>query len=338
MRECTGCHEDVHEGRLGPACADCHDPAGWRRVDERKFAHDRTEFPLLGRHAAVACAKCHVPGQRRRIAHARCDHCHADAHSGQLARRADGGRCESCHDVDGFTPARYGLEEHATTAYPITGAHLAVPCNGCHRPAAPASVTGAGPTRVRLDAAARPTARFRFASTRCLDCHADPHRGETDRIAGAEGCESCHKVESWRLVAFDHMLTRYPLTGAHGRTGCTGCHRKVDAGTPRERLRFASTPEACDSCHQDPHRGQFARAGTVACDRCHTTTDLKAAKFDHNRDSSYPLDGAHARVPCASCHPSEKRAGGAFVRYKPVPRGCSDCHGPVPPVAKQARS
>ena len=101
----------------------------------------------------------------------------------------------------------------------------------------------------------------------------------------------------------------------------------MDKGTARERVRFAGLSLACESCHKDPHVGQFkSAAGSVACDRCHTTTDVRATRFDHNRDSAYPLDGAHAKVACAACHPTEKRGDLAFVRYKPLGKACKDCH------------
>ena len=313
-RDCASCHEDAHRGRLGTSCSSCHSPAGWREaVVTKSFDHSRTAWPLTGRHAAVPCEKCHVPGRPMRLRRDRCTDCHADAHAGALSRRADGGRCEACHDVNGFRPARFGPEDHAKTAYPLAGAHLAVACDQCHRPARSAGRVTAVP--------------LHFASTRCADCHQDPHQGEAARVVAKGGCEACHRVESWRQVAFDHGQTRYSLSGRHARVACVSCHRRAQAGQSA-RLRFAGVPQACEGCHRDPHQGQFAgTGGPVACERCHTTDDLKPSKFDHSRDAAYELDGAHARLACSACHRLETRNGVTFVRYKPLPTTCRGCHG-----------
>jgi hypothetical protein len=277
------------------------------------FNHSKTAWPLTGRHTGVSCEKCHSPGRPMRLKRDRCTDCHADAHAGQLKKRADGGRFEACHDVNGFRPARFALEDHAKTAYPLAGGHLAVACDQCHRP----EVSREGRTIVPLH----------FASTRCADCHKDPHQGEVARFVAKGGCESCHRVDSWRQVAFDHAQTRYPLTGRHARVACVSCHRRAEAGQAA-RLRFAGVSQTCEGCHRDPHQGQFARAGkAVSCERCHTTDNLEASKFDHARDAAYKLDGAHARLACSACHRPETRDGTTFVRYKPLPTTCRGCHG-----------
>ncbi|HEY6555247.1 MAG TPA: hypothetical protein VI669_17955 [Vicinamibacteria bacterium] len=328
-KDCASCHEDAHRGRLGPTCTTCHTPAGWKLGNKSAaFNHDKTAYPLRGRHANVACQKCHSPGKPLQVKSAHCTDCHADAHAGQFSRRADQGRCDACHDVSGFTPARFTLDDHQKTAYPLAGAHLAVACDACHRSGGPGGARTAvgGPTR---------NAQFRFPSTRCVDCHKDPHRGETDRLTKPEGCEGCHRVDSWRLVSFDHGRTRFALSGGHAKPKCVACHKKIEVGTPRERLQFAGLSLACQSCHKDPHVGQFTRAGEPSsCERCHTTEDVKASRFDHKRDSAYALDGAHAKLACAVCHRAETKDGVTFTRYKPLPQTCKGCHGPSVPVGK----
>jgi hypothetical protein len=316
-KDCVRCHEDTHRGRLGTACSTCHSTSGWRTsVVTTGFDHSRTAYPLTGRHAGLSCGKCHVPGRPMRLKHDRCTDCHADAHAGQLARRADGGRCESCHDVNGFRPARFGPDDHAKTAYPLLGAHLAVACDQCHRPGV------AGAPRI-------PAVPLRFASTRCAACHKDPHQGQLARFVAKGGCELCHRVDSWREIEFDHGQTRYPLSGSHARVACRRCHGRRDAAPATPPLRFAGVPRSCEGCHRDPHQGQFARAGGgTDCERCHTTDNLKASKFDHGRDAAWPLDGAHARVACSACHRPETRNGATFIRYKPLPTTCIGCHGP----------
>ena len=95
-----------------------------------------------------------------------------------------------------------------------------------------------------------------------------PHKGEVDKHLQKGGCEACHKVDSWKATTFDHATTRFMLTGGHAKPACTDCHDLVDEGTPRQRVRFAGLPLACESCHKDPHLGQFQTAsGSVSCDR-----------------------------------------------------------------------
>jgi hypothetical protein len=340
-RNCAGCHQDVHQGRFGNACASCHSTAGWRKVDRAGFDHDRTAYPLRGRHAAVACDACHGPG-RPRPSHDRCEACHADAHLGQLATRADVGRCEACHDVSGFSPSAFTLTHHQATRYPLEGAHKAVACLDCHRRIPARTLEAASGLRLPLArrAGERPALRLRFARTRCADCHRDVHRGELERYVRAGGCESCHGVTSWRQVTFDHRRTRFALAGGHAGLACGGCHPAPGneaSGRPPKR-RFFGTPLACRACHGDPHRGQFAARGPDPCRTCHDEPDVAASLFHHGRDSAFPLDGAHARLACAACHRREGGGGPAFVRYRPIGRACRDCHpAGAPPAPARPR-
>jgi hypothetical protein len=337
---CASCHEDVHRARLGTSCESCHTTADWFRVERARFDHGRTDYPLEGRHSDVACDRCHTRGAPRPLPHERCTSCHADAHFGQLAARADRGACEACHTVNGFSPARYGPGEHQKTDYPLTGAHLAVACNACHTAATVAELRKNPGVHTSARASER-SPRLRFASTRCRDCHRDVHRGDVDRWVKEGGCESCHSVKSWRgaAAAFDHGRTRFELVAEHAKTACADCHERVDAGTPREHVRFAGAPLTCQGCHVDTHRGQFkASEKPASCERCHAPKTLKASRFDHTGGSRWPLDGAHARVSCDACHRRETRDGISFVRYKPLPTTCRGCHAPSQLLGKDVKA
>jgi len=329
-RECASCHEDVHRARLGAACASCHSTAGWQRIKRASFDHERTGYPLEGRHSDVDCDRCHRRGAPRPLERERCTDCHSDAHFGQLVARTDRGACEACHNLDGFSPALYGIDEHRKTAYPLSGGHLAVACNACHVSATVAELRKVAGVRIPRGVSGR-SPQLRFSSTTCAACHRDVHQGELDDWVNKGGCESCHTGQGWSAAstAFDHGKTRYGLVGDHARAACGACHKTVDAGTPRERVRFAGLPVGCRECHEDPHIGQFDASGTLlSCDRCHAPESLKASRFDHALGSAWPLDGAHARVACSECHRRETRDGTVFVRYKPLPRTCSGCHAP----------
>ena len=328
FKECSSCHRDPHAGRLGAACSSCHAVDSWRPQKLAGFDHDRTAYPLRGRHRGLDCSACHRANQGYKLAHARCLDCHADAHLGQLSARADQGRCEACHDVSGFSPAHFGPEEHGRTRYALVGAHLAVPCDACHKRVSPESLgrlPAAGPALAGRRPG--PATRLRFASTRCVDCHKDPHLGEVDKHMRTAGCEACHAVDSWRQVRFEHDKTRFALAGAHARLACGKCHERLEAGTPRQRPKLAGLALACEGCHKDPHQGQLTRADLASpCERCHTTTDWKPTRFDHARDSTFALDGAHVRLGCVTCHKAETQGGQKLVRYKPLRTACRDCH------------
>jgi hypothetical protein len=217
--------------------------------------------------------------------------------------------------VAGFEPARFTAEDHARTPYPLTGAHLAVPCDACHKdvPLERLRALGFG----RGDGLPAKTEQLRFPTTRCAECHQDPHRGQTARLGT---CETCHRTDAWGAVSFDHSHTGFPLEGGHARVPCGGCHR--DGGV----LALAGRPRECAACHEDPHGAQFARNGRTDCARCHTSAGWAQFRFDHDRETSFPLVGAHRAVSCRACH-LRHTPQGAVLRYSGLGKACTDCHG-----------
>jgi hypothetical protein len=329
---CVGCHTDQHQGKFGKSCESCHGTEDWKSIDRSRFDHDRTRYPLRGKHAPLRCESCHRAGQSMQLqGFERCSSCHADAHAGQFANRTGGIECASCHDVRGFRPATFDLAAHDRTSYPLAGAHRRVGCEKCH---------GAVAVRELPEGAAMPgtfasldtkTPRFRFRDTRCESCHRDPHAGDAAKYTGPEGCGSCHTLASWREVRFDHARTGFLLEGGHSKPTCSKCHAKAPAKDGGPLLqRLVGAPKTCAGCHADPHRGQFGRPET-ACTSCHQVVDWKPTLFDHAR-AAFRLDGAHRAVACIGCHPSELVDGKKVVRYRPVASQCADCHsGDVAP-------
>jgi hypothetical protein len=161
---------------------------------------------------------------------------------------------------------------------------------------------------------------FHFASIRCTDCYKDAYQGQLDRFVVKGGCEVCYRVDSWREVAFDHTQTRYPLQGATPAWRARRVTAQRGAAAPAV-LRFAGIPQSCDGCHRDPTRGSSReQRGASACERCRTTDNLKASRFDHGRDAAWHLDGAHAEVACSGCHRPETRNGATFIGTSRSPR------------------
>jgi hypothetical protein len=322
-RRCSDCHADPHEGKFGPNCEGCHTVEGWKIIkktaSERDF-HEKTRYPLRGLHATVPCVSCHGPfpgrpAKFKNMAFQKCRDCHIDAHSGQLKDPT----CERCHTVDGFKPARFEVEDHAKTSYPLDGGHAAVACAQCHpqdaKKIAPPAKRRVGPPEQRLAAIRLKLGR----GERCESCHADPHGGQFRDVR--DGCKHCHVVESFAKSTFNHDESRFKLTGKHVGAACAGCHR-ARAG---ELLRYKPLDVACASCHADVHLGQFTPA---ACERCHGTDGFEKTSFNHNdrRCTDYPLEGKHAKVKCAGCHTKVAVGDKQVVRYRPLKRDCEECH------------
>ena len=59
-KNCFDCHEDEHNKQFEKNgitdCQKCHHPAGWTEMD---FDHDKTQFPLEGKHKKIECKACH---------------------------------------------------------------------------------------------------------------------------------------------------------------------------------------------------------------------------------------------------------------------------------------
>ncbi|MDQ8155284.1 MAG: cytochrome c3 family protein [Gemmatimonadota bacterium] len=354
---CADCHADAHYGRATLAgqavdCAACHRVEGFTPSTYTVAQHGSTPYPLKGRHAEVRCALCHVAsdttlrtGTRRvmrrvslRPVATSCSSCHAEAHQGALARSDGRGECAGCHDERAWSPSSYTLARHARLALPLEGAHAPLPCSRCHvpvRPVAPLASNGRALTAtvpLRIEAG-------------CASCHVDPHLGRYDAGrpgAPVDGCRACHDARRFvpaTLAASRHAAYGFALDGAHRAIPCRDCHKQFGARssggalrgtTPAAHLAFSTAPRAaCASCHADPHEGQFAsRPQRGACESCHETDRwVGAARFVHDRDSSFPLAGAHSRVPCAACHIAAAQSGGGTrVRYRPLPLACEGCH------------
>jgi hypothetical protein len=276
---CLDCHDEIAadlRARAGfhgrsPAvgrvqCRSCHTDHEGRAADvvglnPASFDHALTDQPLRGAHAAVPCASCHAAEQPFREAPRECSGCHRedDPHQGRL-----GAGCGDCHGESAWAEARF---DHSETRFPLEGAHRDVACNLCH-----------------------PAERYEDTARDCRSCHVpdDVHRGRF-----GPRCESCHTVEAWRSVAFDHDRdTEYPLTGRHREAACATCHTGDLYG------RELATD--CHSCHRsdDEHRGRRGRD----CGSCHVTDGWQTASFDHDRDTDFPLRGSHREARCETCH------------------------------------
>lgn len=253
---CSSCHKDPHSGGLGQECATCHATSGWLRVSRsrlrRQFDHATTGFTLRGRHETIDCGDCHDrrgserPGIRLQFAAASrrtnfpapaaegCHSCHVDPHRGVFSKGSIEADCAACHGELKWLPTSYGIDRHNRAArFELTGAHLATPCDGCHRPARSKE------------------AIYRFDRIACEACHADedPH---ADQFGETE-CETCHTATAFRPSTFDHSTARFRLDGAHRSTNCEACHAMETTGGKSVR-RYSPIPFDCRDCHGGGNR------------------------------------------------------------------------------------
>jgi hypothetical protein len=356
---CGACHSDPHagEGKIrgkSQDCAACHRVEGFLPSIFTVAKHRETAYALEGKHTSVPCGACHTAAAaaganvkrvgRLRLAHARCSDCHADAHGGQLSARPSKGACESCHAVAGFAPSTFTAADHATLALALAGRHGAVKCAACHaatRPGLPAPVaaTSLGSANVALTLAAQ-----------CTSCHVDAHAGRFESRGAAPtagSCSACHSTVAFSPSAIDvarHDAFAFKLEGAHRAVACAQCHaamRRTHATSTLllnaravSKLPFGEVRTTCAACHATPHGTQFAaRKDRGDCASCHGVDAFApAARFDHNRDAAFKLDGAHAKVACGACHTSTRDSRGTLVTtYRGVSTKCESCHsGRVP--------
>ncbi|MEW6510543.1 MAG: hypothetical protein AB1428_06230 [Bacteroidota bacterium] len=322
---CANCHADPHNGRFKKPCESCHTTNGWHEGAAKNFDHATTRFPLKGQHAAVRCDACHRPlrpaaggklVQTFAIAKfQKCTDCHEDAHRGEFARRSDKGACESCHTEKGFAPAKF---EHATARFMLKGKHETTGCKKCHGE----STTGARGARVPPD--------FRVKKFReCAQCHDDAHGGQFARRQDKGGCESCHREDGFTPPFYtvrEHTQARFVLTGSHEAVPCAKCHPTNVVKAKSTRQFVWGREQKCESCHKDPHGGQFHAARYPGCAACHEPRAWNELAFSHDR-TQFPITGKHRGVTCNECHKELFVAGKDKIRrYTGAPTRCVACH------------
>lgn len=176
--------------------------------------------------------------------------------------------------------------DHAQTDFTLRGRHRDAPCGACHKAEKP----------------------YHAAPHRCVDCHEkqDPHEGKLGKA-----CEGCHGESRWQDFRFDHAKTDFKLHGKHKGVECRSCHPKQ---------HYQGTPKKCHSCHErdDKHEGRYGSK----CQDCHAETGWAKQKFDHDKDTKYPLKGRHVQVLCEQCH---KPAQADKPREK-LKTDCYSCH------------
>jgi hypothetical protein len=232
--DCYSCHQydDEHRGQYGRKCQDCHNSTKWGKA---KFNHDKTDFPLKGKHEDVKCNSCHKTDLYNDELDTNCNGCHAqdDVHN-----NSEGEKCEDCHNEQGWN--KHIVFDHDMTVFPLVGLHAVAPCEECHL-----------------------TQAFKDAEIICNKCH---EKDDIHKQKLGSDCNFCHNPNSWEIWEFDHnKQTDYVLDGEHEGLDCHACHTEA-----QEEISLKS---ACVNCHMkdDIHDGDF----TYYCERCHVTSSFK---------------------------------------------------------------
>ena len=283
-KQCSNCHKsnDKHLGVFGEKCADCHNEKGWDKTNYNHF--EATEFDLLGKHNKLQCAACHF---NKKEPEKTCNSCHAsnDIHLG-----SNGNDCKQCHNNDKWSKTEF--DHNKSTDFLLQGAHIDLTCSACHQPG-----------QVHKEPALGQTKNVR----QCKDCHQtnDPHKGALGKT-----CQDCHQQTKWiEKVTFNHDFTDFPLTGGHQMLVCQSCHDSAD---------FAVKEQDCVDCHQkdDIHEQTL----TNQCATCHNPSSWTTWQFDHQKQTDYPLKGAHSNLSCELCHSP------SLPKPLSPPNSCATCH------------
>ena len=359
-RTCIGCHKKDdesnkgHKGQFGTGCEKCHDTKGWK---PQTFRHDvDTKYPLRGKHRDVKCTDCHTTPLYRTKTATECVACHKKDDDGPKGHKGNLGRdCAACHtERDWKEPAKF---DHDKARFALLGKHVDVKCTDCHKTAeyrdAPSDCYSChkkddkhertlgekcadchaerswkdtqglfvhdrtrfplrnahAAKKVECKGCHRDLKSLRDTARDCLSCHKkdDKHEG----TLGAR-CEQCHDDAKWKVTRYDHGRTRFPLAGGHIGVECKDCHKS---------LRFREASRECVACHvkDDVHKERFG----TQCASCHNVRDWRLWAYDHAKSARYPLEGAHAKVACETCHVRPAPKGKAAA---PLGTACIACH------------
>ncbi len=289
---CAGCHSDVHQGRLGNRCLDCHNQTDWQPSGQLA-EHARTRLPLLGAHAALTCDRCHsgiASGQIDPLS-TECASCHQDdlAEATSPDHFAQGWvrNCEQCHRETGW-----GEEGFVHDFFPLTGGHD-VSCASCH-----------------------PGRKFAALPTSCESCHAQEFATATDPdhvgLNLPMDCERCHDIQGWSPAGFDHSWVTVE---------CLVCHEDEYLNTQNPDHQLWGYSDDCAQCHGTEHWNEihYSHSGVAdGCSNCHLQDFLATEDPDHQL-WGYPTS-------CELCHHQFDAFPPADFFHIGVVDGCVQCH------------
>lgn len=352
-KNCETCHKDPHNQDFhrkfkGIKCDGCHTTEGWgiflaSGFGRDKNFHDRTRFPLTGKHKEQKCSECHTvngkevykfPNFEKKF----CVNCHLNVHEKQFNRETQNRSCAECHTTLSF--GKLLPFNHDQTRFKLTGAHVELErsCRKCHVE-----------TEAKLPTNPPQVAhKFMFGAADrgfCESCHKNVHKEQFHPQTAAQTCESCHTTKSFKTQPnFNHDDTHFRLTGKHAEIEkqCIKCHVNseliIPTSPPRNGHLFVFKEHddgMCVNCHKNEHKDMFHKEFYAKpCTECHTTLSFQKRKpFDHDK-TSFELNGKHTEVKCLDCHKrTPKRfewppqnAKGKYLFPEIPSKDCQTCH------------
>jgi hypothetical protein len=255
--------------------------------------HDKTNFPLVGKHRSVPCADCHINGVMQGTP-TDCEVCHWNRKQDDRYRLQLGNHCEECHTPFDWKIIKPGVWEHEkVTGFRLEGIHKTMDCFQCHK-----------------------NNMLTNQPDDCFSCHQEEYREAREPDHSAAGfptdCKVCHhSMITWRGAAFDHST--FVLRGIHKTTGCAECHKSTI---------YSGLSSDCAACHMEDYNNakepDHKNAGfPTDCTACHGIEALswQGAVFEHTR---FQLKGNHVTAACSACHQN-----GVYIG---TPSECASCH------------
>ena len=252
--DCISCHLDVHQAKLGFLCNECHSPIGWSDLNITAI-HSNTSFPLTGAHLNLDCKACHISEVENEFTalDVECYNCHqsdfnSSPHQTNSAL-AFGTGCQQCHTTSAWQPASF---DHNETQFPLSGAHLTLPCGACH------------------------ASGFAGTPTDCYSCHQQDYNAANDPNHFAAGfpttCADCHSPVAWDQTSWDHDSQYFPIYSGEHRgewNVCTDCHVAANNFQVFECIYcHEHNQQEMDDKHNDVSGYVYV---STACLSCHPT-------------------------------------------------------------------
>ncbi len=255
--------------------------------------HDRTNFPLTGRHRTISCGECHL-GKVFEGTPTACEVCHWERRQDDRHELRLGAHCADCHTTFSWKNVPPNKWNHISeVGYALEGVHRTLDCVDCHGESG-----------------------FVMHKIECFSCHEEDYEEAEEPDHAAAGfptqCQLCHlNTGRWEGAIFTHDAFR--LRGQHRTASCQECH---SSGV------YRGLPSECVDCHladynetEDPDHRELGFP--LDCALCHRTNanTWENTTFSH---SAFPLKGKHLTASCSECHTEG--------RYEGLPSECVDCH------------
>jgi hypothetical protein len=253
-------------------------------------SHDKTNFPLLGKHRSVTCGDCHLNGVIAGTPKD-CEACHWVRRQDDPYKLYFGIHCADCHTPFDWKKLKANSWEHGQAAgFPLAGVHKTMDCTACH-----------------------PDKNFKGQTQECYSCHRQQYEQAPHHVSAnySTDCRLCHfSMTTWSGAQTGHAS--FPLVGRHAAAACADCHKNNV---------YTGTSQACVSCHLQEYNStqnpNHKLAGySTDCVSCHGASAQNWTDAVVNHDQYWPLQGVHKTIVCSQCH----SAG-----YD-LPRDCYGCH------------